>query len=477
MAVQLSFLGRFDRRMRDVTRRFRGATALKCPATWRVVLGYTLFCSTFAQAVEPAPVGPTYCRDIAPLLWSKCAECHRPGEVAPFSLLTYEDAAKRAEQLADVIEHGLMPPWKAVAGFNSFEGERRLTESHRKLVAAWAAAGAPHGDTADLPPPPQFVTGWRLGEPDLIVQMPEPFEISAEAPDDAGNIYRWFPLELNLSQDRLLSAYEFRAGTPQVVHHAIMFLDTSGAVKALDRRDPGPGYDNFGGPGFLPTGFVGSWSPGVTPLHLPKGTGILLSRRAVIALQMHYYCTGKPEQDRSQVGLHFVDAPGAHHVTSVPVMNVDFEIPADAAHHPVTASITLPVDVQAIGAVPHMHYLGQEMRVTAVRPDDSAPVPLIWVQNWDFAWQDHYRFVEPIALPKGTVIQVEAWYDNSSANPKNPHAPPRTVGYGSGTGDEMCLFGLQVAVERPQHVITIASELVKKYLRTKNGAALIPAFE
>lgn len=446
------------------------------------------------RAVEPrtaAPVGckfealarrtsldsPTFARDVAPIIFNNCSECHRPGEVAPFSLLTYEDAAKRAEQLAEVASSGLMPPWKAEAGFGHFKGERRISPAQRQTLAAWAAAGAPEGNAADLPKPPEFAQGWRLGEPDLVLEMPEPFEIPAEVPDHGGNVYRWFPLELNLPENQLLSAYEFRAGNARVVHHAIMFLDTSGAVKMLDRRDPGPGYDNFGGPGFLPTGFVGSWSPGVTPLRLPEGTGIHLFKRATIALQMHYYATGKPEADRSRVGLHFVKAPGAQHVTSVPVMNADFEIPADAAHHRVTADIVLPVDVQLIGLVPHMHYLGKEMRLVANLPDGGEPIQLIWVKDWDFNWQDHYQFSEPIKLPKGTQLFVEAWYDNTSGNPKNPHLPVRTVGYGSGSGDEMCLMGVQVAVEQPRHVVTIATELVKKYLRPKDGKLLIPALE
>lgn len=421
--------------------------------------------------------GPTFTRDVAPILFHNCTECHRPGEVAPFALLSYEDAARRAEQIAEASQSGLMPPWKAAPEVGHFKGERRLSAGQRETLAAWAAAGAPHGEIADLPEPPKFAEGWRLGEPDLVVEMPEPFAIPAEVAEHGGNVYRWFPLELNLPENKLLSAYEFRSGNARVVHHAIMFLDTSRAVMMLDRRDPGPGYDNFGGPGFLPTGFVGSWSPGVTPLELPKGVGIHLHRRAIIALQMHYYATGKPESDRSRVGLHFVETPGARHVTSVPVMNADFEIPADAPNHLVTADITVPVDVQVIGLVPHMHYLGREMRLVANLPTGGEPVPLIWIKDWDFNWQDHYQLSEPISLPKGTQLIVEAWYDNTSGNPQNPHSPPRTVNYGSGSGDEMCLMGVQVAVEKPQHVVTIAGELVKKYLRTRDGKLLIPALE
>src|SRR5579883_739062 len=223
---------------------------------------------TLAAWLTAAPVqadSPTFNRDIAPILWKNCAGCHRPGEIGPFPLLTYRDAARRADFLAEVVEGRRMPPWKPEPGFGSFHDEQRLTDGEIRRIADWAQAGAPEGDANDLPTPPKFTDGWQLGTPDLVLKVPEPFSVPAGGRD----IYRCFVIPIPVDSDRTVAAVEFRPGNRRVVHHALLFLDALGAARARDAADPGPGYASFGGPGILPTGGLGGWAPGAMPRLLP----------------------------------------------------------------------------------------------------------------------------------------------------------------------------------------------------------------
>ena len=408
-------------------------------------------------------------RDIAPLVWNHCASCHRAGEVAPFSLTSYEDCQKRAEQLADAVASRYMPPWKAEPGFNHFADERRLTTREIELFAAWSAGGRLEGNPADLPPLPTFASGWQLGKPDLVVSMPEPFDVPADGPD----LLRWFVLPLPLPPDMEVVGFEFRPGNPRVVHHSIAFLDISGIAQRRDDAEPGPGYTNFGGPGFPPVGYLGAWVPGAVPRKLGDGLAMMVPRRSVIALLMHYYPSGKPERDQSQIGLFLAKRGNSRPVSAIPVTSTDFEIPPNEKHFRVTKSFVLPVDATALGVVPHMHYLGREMRVTARVTGQSEPVPLIWIKNWDFNWQGEYRFAEPIRLPKGTEILVEGFFDNTKDNPHNPHPEPQLVRYGQETTDEMCLCGVQVALDDMRQFLPLAASLVREHVKIKDGRLVI----
>jgi len=430
-------------------------------------------CPLEAQPIRVAPVEVTFNREIAPILWGRCVECHRAGQVAPFALTSYADASKRAEHLVEVTRTRYMPPWKAEAGVGHFLGDRRMTERELELLARWAASGAPEGNPADLPPLPNFREGWQLGEPDLVVEMPDECEI----PADGQNLFRWFAIPIDLPADRMVKAVEFRPGNPRIVHHCLIFFDVSGAAQRLDANDPRPGYESFGGPGFLPAGFLGSWSPGFSSHFLPAGSGIWLPRQAVVALQMHYTPTGKPERDRSQIGIYFAELGTAiHPVTTVPVMNNSFEIPAGADSHEVRASFALPVDATVIGLNPHMHYLGRSMRITAVSPAGEA-LPLISVDDWDFNWQDQYQLRDGVFLAKGTTLEVVAHYDNSAGNPRNPHMPPELVRYGQESSDEMCLAGVQIVVEGRRELGTLAGALIRAYLTKRDGKPFINPFE
>jgi len=407
-------------------------------------------------AQPPTKESPTFNRDVAPILFKNCAGCHRPGEIAPFSLLEYKDAAKRAEFLAQITHENRMPPWPPEPGFGSFKEERRLSTSEKSTLAAWAKAGAPEGDPKDLPPKPTFESGWILGKPDLVVEMPQTFTVPASGPD----VYQCFVIPLPLTRDEAVVAIDFQPGNTKVVHHAILYLDSNGRASA--KADPKTkSFASFGGPGFPPTGNIGAWAPGIRPSTLPEGTGRYLKKGSDLVLQIHYHPTGKVEKDKSRVGIYFSKAPIKHYVGAVGIRTRQWALkipPNEANYTVVEQSEPLPVPAKAIGILPHMHYLGKEMKIDAKLPDGKE-IPLLWIKDWDFNWQGIYGYKEFISLPKGTVFTMKAVYDNSTNNPRNPSAPPIRVTWGEQTQDEMCICGVQVITETKKEMRQIMDML------------------
>lgn len=391
-----------------------------------------------------------YSRDIAPLLQANCMNCHREGEVAPFPLTSYDDARKRAKQIAEVTTSRFMPPWRPEPEFGHFLDERRMTPFEMQLLSAWASAGTPEGDAVDRPPAPKFADGWQLGEPDLVITVPEPFDIPAEGRD----VFRTFVIPLDIPGDRLVRSVEFRPGNRRVVHHALYFLDSNGVARKKDEADPGPGYGSFGGPGFVPTGALGGWSPGNSPRFLPDNMGRYLKKGSDLALQIHYHPSGKPERDQSTIGIHFMKQPSNKVVAGLMVLDRKLVIPAGEKRHRMAASYTLPNDVTLVGVAPHMHLLGREMKATATLPDGNV-LPLNWIKDWNFNWQDEYLYAHPAKLPKGTRLDVEAFYDNSADNPSNPNSPPKQVTWGEQTTDEMFICFFLVSTENPYDLIPL----------------------
>lgn len=385
----------------------------------------------------------TFNKDIAPLLWKTCATCHRPGEVGPFPLLSYQDGAKRADFLVEVTASRQMPPWKAEPGYGAFHDARVLDQSEIDLIAQWAQAGAPEGDAGDLPPAPTFPAGWQLGKPDLVLQMPQAFTVPAEGRD----IYRCFVLPIPIDEHKTVAAVEFRPGNPRIVHHAIFYLDARGAARRRDGEDGQPGYTSFGGPGILPTGGLGGWAPGMIPRLLPKDTGKFLRKGSDLVLQVHYHPNGKEESDQSTLGIYFTEKRAEKLVVGVALRSRRLNIPAGESHYEITAeSASLPCAVHALTVFPHMHMLGREMKVWAESPEGTE-TPLIWIKNWDFNWQGAYFYAQPVTLAKGTVIKLKAVYDNSAENPRNPNTPPKDVRWGEQTTDEMCLCSVSVVTD------------------------------
>ncbi len=376
----------------------------------------------------------TYNRDIAPILYKNCATCHHEGEVAPFNLTSFKDAQKRAKQLALVTQSGFMPPWKAEHGFGDFEGEMRLTEEQKGLLKQWADDNTPEGNPSEKITPPTFPKGWSTGTPDHVAEMAEEYTLEASGSDD----YHCFVIPTSYSEDRYIKSVEVKPGDRNIVHHVIAYLDTSGQARKKDAADPSPGYRSFGGPGIVPAGVIAGWAPGNQPYNLPEGVGVLLPKGADIVMEVHYHKSGKVEKDRTKIGITFQKSPVDKRVRTAPVINPFLNIPPGKPDYTVESDLTLPGNVHLLGSTPHMHLLGKEMTVTAVKPDGEV-LPLVRIPKWDFNWQITYNFKSALAVPKGTRLHLVAKYDNTTSNPNNPSNPPRTVHWGEQTTDEMCL--------------------------------------
>jgi len=389
-------------------------------------------------AVLPPGV-PTYAHDVAPILRARCEGCHRPGEVAPFSLQTYQQASAWANDIKRYTQNRQMPPWKPAPGYDAFtdEASRYLTEKQIATLAKWADAGAPLGDPHQVPPPRKFTQGWQLGEPDVILTPTQDYHLAADGDD----VYRNFILPANFTTDRYLSAVEVRPGNHAVVHHVLIYIDGLHAADKLEGKDHDgePGWTSFGGPGFVPTGLLGGWAPGNDPHFLPPGVGNLLPKGANLVLQVHYHKDGKPETDRTRVGLHFARGPIDKRLSGTMVLNFWFKIPQGDPHYKVEAVTPVRDDVHVLAVTPHMHWLGREMKLWATLPDGTAK-PLVWIKDWDFNWQASYFLQHPLALPKGSKVHLLAYYDNSANNPRNPNRKNlRQVTWGEQTTDEMCV--------------------------------------
>jgi hypothetical protein len=383
-----------------------------------------------------------------------CAECHRPGQVAPFSLLAYADAAKRARFLARTTHARIMPPWSPDGPRGAFVDERRLSDEAVATLDRWAANGAPAGDLAKAPaPPPAAADGWRLGRPDLVVRMLRPFSV----PAGPGDTYHVFPIPFSLAAvpadvlararvpdtDMLaVAAVEIHAGNRRALHHADVFVDGTGAARRREAAEGGNGYDSFGTPGFVPQAYLGGRVPGMTPRFLPAGIAAsVMPMTGDLALQVHYSATGKVESDQTEVGVFFMREPAKRVMDSLYLRSFRLDIPAGAPRFVVEDSIVIPADCILMSVFPHMHLVASEVHAGATLPDGTER-PLLDVSRWSFRWQDKYFYREPFILPKGTRVHCRWVFDNSEANKSNPFSPPRDIRFGPNSTDEMCEFQL-----------------------------------
>jgi len=401
---------------------------------------------------------PTFNKDIAPILYQNCASCHRPGEVAPFSLLTYQDASKRAKLISTVTERRYMPPWKAEADYGKFLNERRLTDTQIALIKEWADAGAPEGNAADKPAVPVFTDGWQNGKPDKILTVGSKFSLAADGPDQ----FQCFVIPLGLDHDTFVRSMEFRPDNRRIVHHVLVFLDTSGIARTRAARNGGS-YPCFGGPGIPAAGLIGGWAPGALPPPPDEDNARPVPQGADLVVQIHYHPSGKVEMDQSSLGLLFSSKPPKKGRTAALVLAPSIDIPAGDAHYVVKGQIVLPRDVEMVAIAPHSHYLGKEMKITAQLPDGST-VPLIWIKDWDFNWQGAYFYEKPFMLPKDTRIDLEYTFDNSENNPRNPTHPPVRVKWGEQTTDEMALAFLGISLPTPADAEAFQRQMTFQYL-------------
>jgi hypothetical protein len=411
-----------------------------------LALSAVLVLASAASRAQGRPSTPTFAETIAPIVYGNCVTCHRPGEAAPFSLMTYEDVAKRGKLITKVTSSRYMPPWHAAPGFGEFVGERRLTETQIEQFGAWVAAGMPRGDASKMPKLPTFPgDGWRLGQPDLILEMPVGFELPASGPD----VFRNFVLPTGLTEDKWIRGIEFRPSARKVVHHAIFAQVPGGRFAARNGADGRPGFGGMSSVGIVNDSGgsrgLGGWAVGATPMMFPEGIAALLPKGSDFLLQMHFHLSGKTETEKSLIGIYFADkAPDkALFTVELPALfgfGAGIDIPAGVKDYTIKDSFTLPGDVRVYSAIAHAHYLAREMKAVATLPDGSTR-PLLWINDWDFNWQDNYVYKQPFALPKGTRIDVTLTYDNSADNPRNPISPPRRALWGEQSFDEMGTVG------------------------------------
>lgn len=426
-------------------------------------------------AIAHEPTAPTFAKDVAPIVFKNCSYCHRPNQTAPFQLLTYTDVSKRARQIGEVVTSRYMPPWLPAPGFNDFQHKRVLTDTEIATITNWVAAGTPEGDPADLPPTPEFPSKWQMGEPDLVVRLPEPYTLVADGPD----VYRNFVIPIPTDRTRYVRAMEFRPGNPRVVHHAFLAIDSTDASHRLDLKDTEAGYPGMHLPGSDETasGQFFSWQPGKLPMGGDPRRAWRLETNSWMVIQAHMQTTGKPEQLQPEVGIYFADQPGTDITFKLGLTSYDLDIPAGATNFLAEDAFQLPVDVELLGILPHAHYLARRMQGVASLPDGSNKW-LLNIEKWDFNWQGEYWYSDPVHLPKGTRVGMRFFYDNSTNNLANPSSPPQPVSYGLYTTNEMAelwmIFRLKSEDDRrtlgravlpkvANDVITYSQKLLEKY--------------
>ena len=450
----------------------------------RYVLAGTVALASYAtlfaaDSVQPEPI--TFNGQIASIMHENCTSCHREGQAAPFTLLTYEDAAKRAQLIRAVTQSRYMPPWHATPGYGSFKGERRLDDADVALIAKWVEAGAPKGGGTP-PQPPEFPEGWRLGEPDLVVSMVEPYTVPADGPD----IYRNFPAKVPTTEDKWVRAIEFRPEARTVVHHSLFKADPSGRSTLLDAKDAEPGYGGMGRNPIRGRVSLGGWAVGGNARIFPEDAPIRLPAGSDFVFESHFHPSGKQETERSTAALYFTDkAPTRSRVSfQLPPryglgsgINID---PGDS-DFVIKESFTTPKPLEIYGVTPHAHYIGKEFKSWAVTLEGKE-IPLIWIKDWDFSWQDMYTYAEPVVIPAGATIHARIRYDNSADNPRNPTSPPKRVVWGLGSEDEMGSVTFTALPVNESDVAEIKAalrvlskkheKLIREYRRTRPAEAL-----
>jgi tetratricopeptide (TPR) repeat protein len=456
-------------------------------------------CSRTSEQTEKAAArAVTFNGDIAPILFDNCASCHRPiddppsgkasaGQAltsqraaaspktgssddplcvagAPFSVLDYGAVRRYARAISSAVQRRAMPPWLPEPGHGEFAGERRLSDDQIALIATWVDSGAPEGDPAHAPQPPTFSGGWQLGMPDLVLTPSEPYVLqpldSAQGRPGERDVFRNFVIPVPITATRYVRAVEFRADRPQVLHHADLATDVGRVSRVLDRAEPGPGFATMDGAQVYN---VYGWSPGKVPVMEPADNAWTLHPGTDFVLLLHMIAGARGETVQPSIGLFFSDTPPTRTPISVKLEAHGIAIPAGETNYLVEDSYVLPVDVDAVSIYPHAHYLGKEMRGTATLPDGSQK-DLLWIRQWDFRWQDRYRYRSPVFLPRGTRVAMRFTYDNSAANPNNRHDPPQIVRSGPRSTDEMGQLWIEVVPRRAEDAAVLNADFVRRTL-------------
>ena len=402
----------------------------------------------FVCVAARASAIPTFARDIAPVVYQFCAPCHHAGGSGPFALLTYEDVKKRAALIASVTRSRYMPPWLPEPGHGDFAGALRLSDEQIRQIGDWVAAGSPEGPREETPAPPEFTDSWQFGRPDLVVEAGGSMTTPAGGPDVFWN----FVFTPELSGPCFVRAVEIRPGNRRAVHHANLFVERVGSVQ----RAAAPNASGFPGMDLTimrnpydPDGHFLFWKPGALPHVEPDGFAWRLNPGDTLVLNTHLHPTGAAEVVRPSIGIYFTDKPPAHFPLLVQLENDRaLRIPAGARDFVVADDFRLPMDVDVLAVYPHAHYLGKLLEAYATLPDGTRRW-LIRIPDWNFNWQSVFYYREPLPLPKGAVVSMRYHYDNSAANVRNPHHPPRLVTGGDQSTDEMAHLWLEL-LPRPE---------------------------
>jgi len=373
----------------------------------------------------------TYASHVAGILQKNCQECHRPGQIGPFSLLNYDDAVAWADTIREVVKDQRMPPWYADPRYGHFVNDRRLTPEEQTTLLAWLDNGTPKGDDKDLPPPRKWESDWTIGKPDLILTMPEEFSVPAEAPK-GGIEYQFIHIPTNFKEDRWVVRAESKPGAPEVVHHIVMFIVEPGR-KFIPKVANAP--------------VLCGTAPGDMPLILRPGMAKKIPAGSELVFQMHYTPNGKAQKDRSSVGMIFAKEPPQWQVRTWPIHEPRFRIPPGADNYELEASVTFKENGHVLSFMPHMHLRGKDFLYEATYPDGKKEI-LLSVPRFNFGWQSVYRLAKPLPVPKGTVIHCVAHYDNSAKNPNNPD-PTKSVFWGDQTWEEMMIGWMDFYYDRP----------------------------
>ncbi len=396
---------------------------------------------------------------MASILYGGCVSCHRPGGSAPFSLVTYADASRRADKIADMTTRRIMPPWLPDRDVGDFAGDRRLPESRIETLRRWAAGGAPEGDPTGAPAPPVFATEWILGEPDLVLEFPED-----TVPAEGRDLYQNLIARVPLLEGRWVRALDLRPGNNRVVHHARLMVDTTASSRELAAQDAAQTLEvmHVSTQAHDPDGFFLGWTPGKVPDAGRPDLSWRIEPGTDLVLQVHLRPSGTPEVIRPRVGFYFAEAPPTKTATLILMRSLAIDIaPGDTAFV-AQESYRIPVAVDMLSIYPHAHYVGKRLEAWAVQPDGRRR-DLIRISDWDFNWQDAYRYAKPVRLPAGSILTMHYTYDNSSANPRNPFDPPRRIVYGLSSTNEMAELILQVLPADPDDLAALENDLDRFY--------------
>ena len=416
----------------------------------------------------------TYTKDVAPIFFKNCAECHRAGEAAPFSVMSYKEVRPWAKSIREKVVNKEMPPWHADAAVGHFKNDRRLSQNEIDIIAAWVDGGAEEGAANNLPPAPKFSEGWSIGAPDQVLQMKEEYTIEASGPDE----YQYFTISTGFNEDKYIQMAEARPGNRKVVHHILAFVIPPGGIDFgkmsreeveklfekemknspfyrdgfLSRLKPEQPVNDDGCNGKIKDdGDSGEFLTGYAPGHNPDiweaGVAKKIPAGSTLMLQVHYSkIAGSAQKDRSMVGLVFAKGPPKKLMLKRGVSNIFFKIPPGAERHQATACWTTKEDINIYSLMPHMHYRGAAMEYKAFYPDGKSET-LLNVPNYRFDWQTNYNLSAPKFIPRGTKIQITSYFDNSAKNKFNPD-PKQSVRFGDPTYDEMLIGYIDYIADR-----------------------------